>query len=151
MQEYTIDFSLQAFPTLDLVPFILPNLRTPTLAIVLQHRFKVLQQKFPLPTCILTSICHSALQLGPLLFSPSFKHQPLITILIFNYYYSAKSLPQQNSSMTSLNKKKNTRKKPGTLLLHSFFYLTFPINYANLFSMQLLPPPSIVRRSSYFS
>jgi len=32
-----------------------------TLAAVLQHRFKVLQQKFPLPRCILISICHSLL------------------------------------------------------------------------------------------
>jgi hypothetical protein len=54
MQEYTIDFSLQAFPTLDFVSFILPNLDTPLrflapiLAIVLQYKFKVLQQKVPL-------------------------------------------------------------------------------------------------------
>jgi hypothetical protein len=51
MQEYTIDFSLQAFPILDFVSFILPNLDTPLrflapiLAVVLQYRFKVLQQK----------------------------------------------------------------------------------------------------------
>jgi hypothetical protein len=31
----------------------------------LQHGFKVLQQKVPLPKCILTSICPLVLQLGP--------------------------------------------------------------------------------------
>jgi hypothetical protein len=64
----------------------------PILANVLQHRFKVLQQKFPLPKCILTSICHSILQLRPFISSSSFKHQPFIVILTFNYYYSTKSL-----------------------------------------------------------
>jgi len=54
MQECTTNFSLQAFPTLDLVsshsaqpkdtPF---RFLAPILAIVLQHRFKVLQQKVP--------------------------------------------------------------------------------------------------------
>jgi hypothetical protein len=52
MQKYTTYFSLQIFPTIDLVsshstqPKDTPlRFLTPTLAAVLQHKFKVLQQK----------------------------------------------------------------------------------------------------------
>jgi len=90
MQEYTTNFSLQTFPTLDLVPFILPNLRTPLwgfwqpfwqLFYNIDSRYYY--KKFPFPKCILTFICHLVLQLEPLLSSSSFKHQPLIAIPYF--------------------------------------------------------------------
>jgi hypothetical protein len=75
---------------LDLVPLILPNLRTPLwgfwqplwqLFYNIDSRYNY--KKFPLPKCILTFICHSVLQFTPLLSSSSFKHQPFIAIPYF--------------------------------------------------------------------
>jgi hypothetical protein len=91
----------------------------PTITIVLQHRFKVLQQKFPLPKCILIFICHSILPLKPFISSSSFKHQSLIAILTSNYYYFAKSLAQRNFSMTSpvIRTRKKYQKRTCSLVL----------------------------------
>jgi hypothetical protein len=48
----------------------------------LQHGFKVLPQKVPLPKCILTFICFLVLQLRPLLVFIIPQHQPFISFIL---------------------------------------------------------------------
>ncbi len=92
MQKYTTNFSLQILPTFDLVSFHSTQLKdtllrflTPTLAIVLQHRFKVLQQKnYPFLNAFELLFATQFYSSDPCFFIIS-QHQPLISILTLNY------------------------------------------------------------------
>ncbi len=156
MQKHTIDFSLQAFPTLDLVSIILPNLRTALwgfwhpLVAILQHRFKVLQKNSPFLDAFWLLYVTQFYSLDPCFLHHPSASTPHIYFYFKLHYYSAKSLAQRNSSTTSPKSEQEENIKKNLPPCSSILPLILPstINYANLSSMQSLPPPSIVRRNS---
>jgi len=133
MQKHTIDFSLQAFPTLDLVSIILPNLRTALwgfwhpLVAILQHRFKVLQKNSPFLDAFWLLYATQFYSLDPCFLHHPSASTPHIYFYFELHYYSAKSLAQRNSSTTSpiVWTRRKYQKELATLLLHSPPYLTF--------------------------
>jgi len=149
---------LQAFPTLDLVSLIFPNLRTPLSGfwhplwqLFYNTYSRCCNKKFPFPKCILTLYATQFYSLDPCFLHHPSASSPHIYSYFKLHYYSAKSLAQRNSSTTNLvvwTRKKNIRKN--MLPCSSILLLILPstINYTNLFSMQSLPPPSIARRNS---
>jgi hypothetical protein len=113
----------------------------PILAVVLQHRFKVLQQKsspFPDASWLLYAIQFYNS-------NPFFLHHPLAsTPHIYPYfeihYYSSKSLAQRNSSTTNpIVWRRKYQKECATLLLHSPFYLTFHCQLCEPFFNAIVP------------